>query len=345
MTIKKCVKCKKNITKKVPGLECSRCDKIVHADATCSKLSNKQLNTLKNSVGIEWSCEDCLKNISHRSSFVIPEEVDEEDYYEAAEIPETATVLNTKKLIQDISREVKQTLRNEIKGLESSLEFLSDQISQMDQNIKKQDNKIKELENKNYDLLNKNKNLELRVNSLENSLNEFEQKFLTSSLEIAGLPEIPTNDVGKVVHNMAIQLNIEDKNIQSALRLPGTKEKPGSILVELKSKILQHQWLEAGKKHRLTVGQLISNTPIEKHENPIYIREALTKFQKSLLYKTKTQLLNKTCKYVWCRNGRVYARMSNDSKIYYIRTFDDIKRVEKLCSGQFEKQPEVSTPL
>ncbi|KOB62415.1 Uncharacterized protein OBRU01_25088, partial [Operophtera brumata] len=74
MPNKKCVKCKKNITKKGPGIECSRCDKVVHADPACSKLSNKQLNTIRNSPGIEWSCEECLQNLSRRSSFVIPDD-------------------------------------------------------------------------------------------------------------------------------------------------------------------------------------------------------------------------------------------------------------------------------
>lgn len=43
-----------------------------------------------------------LKKITHRSSFVIPEAVDDEDDYEAAEMAEMATVLDTKKKqIQD----------------------------------------------------------------------------------------------------------------------------------------------------------------------------------------------------------------------------------------------------
>ncbi|CAB3228778.1 unnamed protein product [Arctia plantaginis] len=73
MELKKCSKCKKNITKKSAELECSRCEKVVHAESACVKLSTKQLNTLRNSPGIEWSCEDCLKNLPHRSSFMIPE--------------------------------------------------------------------------------------------------------------------------------------------------------------------------------------------------------------------------------------------------------------------------------
>lgn len=343
MVLKKCVKCKKNITKKAPGIECSRCDKIVHADPTCSKLSNKQLNTLRNSSGIEWSCEDCLKNISRRSSFVIPD--DDGDDEDAEEYAENAQVIDTKKLVQDISREVKKTFREEIGTLENSLEYLSDQLTTMEQSVKRQDSKIKDLENKNHDLTNKNKNLELRVTVLEQGIKDFEQKSLTTTLEIAGLPDIPLNEVRNLVETVASKLNMEENNIQSSQRLPGTKEKPGPILVELKSKIFQQQWIDAGKEKSLTVGQLVPDVVKEKADDRVYIREALTKFQKSLLYNAKTQLLNKSCQFVWCKNGKVCARKTGNSKIHYIRTMHDITQIEKQCSVQFEKQPKGSTPL
>ncbi|KAH9628315.1 hypothetical protein HF086_017390 [Spodoptera exigua] len=334
MVIKRCVRCKKNVTKKVPGLECSRCDKVVHADTVCSKLSNKQLNTLKNSPGIEWSCEECLKNLSRRSSFIIPEEDDDENDYEVPTGTEMAPVVNANKLVQDISREVKKAFREEIRGLENSLEFLSEQLTSMEQAIKKQDSKIKDLENKNYDLQNKNKNLELRINVLEQGFQEVEQQSLTTALEVAGLPEMPLNNIEKVMDTVAVKLNLADKEILSTRRLPGSKDKPGPILVELKSKTVQQQWIGASKENCITVGQLMPGVPKEKADDRVYIREALTKYLKTLLYNAKTQLLNKSCQYVWCKNGKVCARKLSNSKIYYIRTLQDIKQIEKICSTQ-----------
>ncbi|KAJ8728792.1 hypothetical protein PYW07_006488 [Mythimna separata] len=368
MVIKRCVRCKKNVTKKLPGLECSRCDKVVHADPVCSKLSNKQLNTLKNLPGIEWSCEECLKNLSRRSSFVIPEEDDDENDYEDPKIMEMAPVVDAKKLVQDISREVKKAFREEIRSLENSLEFLSEQLTSMEQAIKRQDSKIKDLENKNYDLQNKNKNLELRINVLEQGFQEVEQQSLATALEVAGLPEMPSNDIEKVMDTVASELNVADREILSTRRLPGSKDKPGPILVELKSKTLQQQWIGASKESCITVGQLksktlqqqwigaskescitvgqlVPNIPKEKADDRVYIREALTKYQKTLLYNAKTQLLNKSCQYVWCKNGKVYARKLSNSKIYYIRTLQDIKQIERICSTQPEKQRVGSTPL
>lgn len=341
MALKKCVKCKKNITKKAPGLECSRCDIIVHADSVCSKLSNKQLNTLKNTPGIEWSCEECLKNISRRSSFLTPDD-DEDDDCETGS-PGNAQVIDAKKLVHDISREVKKTFREEIGNLESSLEYLSDQLTTMERSIKNQDTRIKELENKNYDLTNKNKNLELRVSILEQGLKDVEQKSLLNSLEIAGLPEVAPKEIDKIIETIASKLDVNMKDVQSSQRLPGSKEKPGSILVELKSKSLQQQWIDAGKDKCLTVGMVAPNAPKEKADGRVFIREALTKYQKTLLFNAKAQLLNKSCQYVWCKNGRVCARKSSDSKIYYIRTIDDINQIVKLNSNQSDKQPRTSS--
>lgn len=344
MVVKKCLKCKKNITKKIPGLECSRCNKIVHAEPSCSKLSNKQLNTLKNSPGIEWSCEDCMKNISRRSSFIIPDDDEDEDDYETAGSAENPPIIDAQKLVKDISRELKKTFREEIRNLEQSLEFLSEQMSTMEQSIVSQNNKIKELDNKNQDLANKNKNLELRVAVLEQGLKNFEQKELAESLEIAGLPDLPPSETNKLVETVASKLNMNMEDVQSSQRITGSKHRPGPILVGLQSKMIQQRWIDAGRERCLTVGMIKPDVPKEDADKRIYIREALTKHQKSLLYSAKTQLLNKSCQFVWCKNGNVCARKSTNSKIYYIRSLQDINQVEEKCVAEAKKQPEGSTP-
>lgn len=322
MPLKKCSTCKKNITKKAPGLECSRCNRIVHADPACSKLSNKQLNTLRNATGIEWSCEECTQNISRRSSFIIPEDDADEDS-DSGHIIGGQRTLDTRKLIQDISRELKKTLREEISVLEASMEFLSEQISTMENTLKSQDSKIKTLENKNQELTNKNKNLELRVAVLEQGMQQFEQKALSTTLEIAGLPDIPHQEVNKCIQNIASILGKETTDVQTSRRVMGNKDKPGVLVIEMKSSIARNQWLAASKEKCFTAGTILPEVPKDKADTRIYIREALTKPMKTLLYNAKQKLRDKF-QFVWCKDGKVFARKTNDSKIHYIRTTIDI---------------------
>ncbi|XP_050667737.1 uncharacterized protein LOC126967318 [Leptidea sinapis] len=326
MVLTKCDKCKRNITKKVPGLVCSRCNVTVHADPACAKLSNKQLSTLRNSTSIEWSCDDCMKNVARRSSFITPEDDCEET--ESVTDHVINTQLDTQKLIQDISRELKKTFREEFGSLETSIEFLSDQLCTIEQSLKKQDVKIKELENKNLDLQNRNKNLELRVTVLEQETKSFHQKSLTSTLEIAGLPQTSVKDIGKVIETLATKLNTNVNDIMSSQRLPGPKDRPCTFLVEMKSKAAQRQWIDAGKEKRLTVGGLLPESPKEAAENRVFIREALTKYLKTLLYNTKTQL-SKIAQFIWCKEGKICVRKGPNSKIYYVRTEKDIDHIQK----------------
>lgn len=326
MAFKKCTKCKKNITKKLPGLECSRCDKIVHADPTCSKLSNKQLNTLRNSTGIEWSCEDCMKNLSRRSSFLIPDD-DGDDDESVTDFLKNAQPIDTVKLVQDISRELKKTFREEISNLESTLEIFGDQINNMEQSIKKQDSKIKDLDHKNQDLQNRNKNLELRVTVLEQEIKSLEQKTLSSAVEVAGLPETTPQAVDQIIEKVAIKLKLDVSDIQSSQCQPGSKERPGAILLDMKTKVAQRKWVEAGKEKCLTLGALFPDISKEKAENRVYVREALTKYLKTLLCNAKFKL-GKSHQYIWCKDGKVCVRKTSNSKIYYIRSMEDINLIK-----------------
>ncbi|CAF4751058.1 unnamed protein product [Pieris macdunnoughi] len=135
----------------------------------CAKLSNKQLNTLRNSSSIEWSCNECQKKVSRRSSFITTNDDSDDEDDEESEPKAQVNIsnLNVKQLVADISRELKKTFKEELGHIESSLNDLSDKIPSMEQSIKTQKEAITKLENKNYDLLNKNKNLELRVCAVE----------------------------------------------------------------------------------------------------------------------------------------------------------------------------------
>lgn len=267
-----------------------------------------------------------MKTVSRRSSFFTPDdEADDDDSVVGRSLN---AQIDTQKLIKDISRELKKTFREELGNLETSIDFLSEQLSTMDQILKKQDNKIKDLENKNQDLQNKNKNFELRVNILEQEVKSFQQKSLSNKVEIAGLPEASLKDVGKVLKMLATELNTDVSDIQSSHRLPSAKDRPSPILVEMKTLAAKKLWIEAGKEKCLSVGTILPESPKEVAEQRVYIREALTKHLKTLLFNTKSKL-NKIAQYIWCKDGKVLVRKGPNTKIYYVRSNNDIELIQK----------------
>ncbi|CAF4959253.1 unnamed protein product [Pieris macdunnoughi] len=297
MVVKKCYKCKKNITKKSPGIDCSRCNRIVHGDPVCAKLSNKQLNALRNSSSIEWSCDECQKNVSRRSSFITPNDDSDDEDDEESEPKEQVNIsnLNVKQLVADISRELKKTFKAEMGHIESSLNYLSDQ-----------------------------------------QLRSLEQGKLGDTLEVAGLPDTTPGQLKNVLEVLTGKLEVDNADIKSTQWSKGTNERPGLLLIKLNSRTMQHQSITASKAKCITLGQILPEAPNEIINNRIYVREALTKHIKTILYKTKSRL-NKSYKFIWCKDGKVFVRKTEESKIHQVRSLEDILRLEKT--------PVFSTPI
>lgn len=327
MVIPRCATCKKNITRKASGIVCSRCDKNVHATHECAKLSNKQLATLRNTPGLEWSCAECINNASRRS-FITADDSDEEPEEEE----EPTKGVNTSKLIRDITSEMKKILKVEFgefkREFEASLAFISEQVSSLEEELKGQDLKIKSLENKNTELQNKNKNLELRVTCLEQLTQEMEQKSLLTYVEISGLPEATVQNPQATIKSLATKLKVEASDVISTRSLTHHKDKPRALLVELRSMESRNLWISAAKQLTPTVGEIMQNALHGESKNPIYIREALTANNKMLLYNAK-KLLRNTYEFVWCKNGKVFARKTKVSKVHIIRSQGDIEVLVK----------------
>lgn len=263
--------------------------------------------------------------MTRRSSFIIPDDDADEDS-DSGRALHSKSIIDTQKLVQDISRELKKTFREEISQLEASLEFLHDQLNNMEQSMKAQDTKIKTLEHKNLDLFNKNKHLELRVAVLEQGARQTEQNALSASLEIAGLPDFPPVELDNVITAIASKLDEDKSEIQSTQRLSSGKDKPCTILLEFKSKIIRNKWIAASKGKSISVAQVLPNVNKEKAEDRVFVREALTKHVKTLLFNAKLKLRN-SFQFVWCKDGKVCARKTNNSKIFYIRCLQDIDLV------------------
>lgn len=70
-----------------------------------------------------------------------------------------------------------------------------------------------------------------------------EQKSLSCTVEIAGLPDIPPKEIYQTLKKIASKLNMDSSDVQSSTRLPGSKAKSGPILVGMKSDAERSRWI------------------------------------------------------------------------------------------------------
>lgn len=109
----------------------------------------------------------------------------------------------------------------------------------MEQTLYSQDNKINNLENYYQDLQNRIRNILLRTSVLELELRNFQQNFLSASLEIAGLSETALEFMGPILETVPSKLEFKVYDILLSRYLPGSKHRPGPRLVEIKTKMAQ----------------------------------------------------------------------------------------------------------
>lgn len=321
----KCIVCNRFILKKSPGLECAKCKTIIHATNDCSGMTTKQIAALKASNNMNWHCNNCTRSSVKRSSFIIPEEdcasEDEDEPSNNVQIP----ALDFKKLLTDITKEVKTVVASEIAALSESLEFMNEKFDTFQETLRNQQNQIKLLENKNIALENRNKHLELKVAAIEQKSMEIEQSFLSTSIEISGIPKNKLSDID-VARIIEKKLRISTPSIESVKRTSDRGNRPGNLLVEICTKKLHNQWMDNAKNSDLTLGEIIEDIPTELASNKVYIRKAITPLLKYLLWQAK-QKLSTTHKYIWCDKGKILIRKNDSSKVINVRSEEDINNL------------------
>ncbi|CAG4966789.1 unnamed protein product [Parnassius apollo] len=315
----KCDICNKGITTKVPGLECRSCGKVVHASKACSGLNAKQLSALRNADRLDWTCEECHQNTPNRkSSFIIPEEDDEDNDVAVSDNSSGNCMIDTEKFLKDITAEMKKVLKKELQPIEAS---------------------EKELEKKYNYLHNEKTHLELEMSSLKQYLRNIEQQRLDNVIEVIGIPKAKDENLVNISLKLAETLNMDRTQVVNITRVEGRNNQDGNIQVQFKHAENVSLWVRASKKEAVVVEKIISEAPVEVAKMKVSKRRALTKANKSLLWLAQ-QKLRPAYKYVWFQDGKVLLRKDDKSKPKVARSEADIEKLSALTEiiGQSSKR-------
>lgn len=177
---------------------------------------------------------------------------------------------------------------------------------------------VQDLEAKNRKLEQKGQNQEVRSRALEDYSRQM-------NMVVAGAHECPTVEAAlKALNNMAtaIDIKLADSDIYVCHSLP-SRSGPPRLLVKFTSRLVKEIFMARVKAKKLTTGMLGWPCP----NRLLRLTDYLSPATSELLMKAKRRLHwnnRRDFKYVWSKHGRILAKVADKTKIFEIRSENDI---------------------
>ncbi|XP_063538677.1 uncharacterized protein LOC134747927 [Cydia strobilella] len=177
--------------------------------------------------------------------------------------------------------------------------------------------------------------LEQTIASLKMDINDRDQEILSNDIEISGIPE-ETNE--RALHlalsvSNKLGVTLDDKDIVHAERAgplrrgepqDGGAPRPRPLVVRLARRAQRDQLLAAARVRRgiTTADMGLTSTP-----KTFYVNERLTRHNRQLFYKARAEASSRNWKFVWTRDGCIYARKEPGGPRHRLRTEADVDKV------------------
>ncbi|XP_063357888.1 uncharacterized protein LOC134648207 [Cydia amplana] len=176
------------------------------------------------------------------------------------------------------------------------------------------------------------------VSQLRLELNDRDQELLLNDIEITSVPESSGENAMHLVTALSKKLGVEltEHDIVDAGRVgrapqlqegthgPATRPRP--LVVRLARRAVRDRLLQAARVRR---GATTEGTGIPGRTQTFYVNERLTPQNRRLFYKARELKQQQSWRYVWTRDGKIYARQQagTNSPRHRIRTELDLNRV------------------
>ncbi|XP_026682527.1 LOW QUALITY PROTEIN: uncharacterized protein LOC103513744 [Diaphorina citri] len=179
------------------------------------------------------------------------------------------------------------------------------------------DNKLEEALEANKILKKEAAERDKKIEVLNKKIDALEQRSRINNVEIGNFPVTQNENQVKIVKAIGalVGAELKDEDIQAAHRVPRYNNTTKNIVIQFCSRWKRNILLQACAKYRKDNGKIKAkdvNTSLPNQD--IYISEHLTPKNKMLLKKTKERAKANNWKYVWSKDGTIYARKNDSDK-------------------------------
>ncbi|CAK1581399.1 unnamed protein product [Parnassius mnemosyne] len=339
-------------------LKCNICSK--HYDLLCTSVSEKRFHNIMSTENKnKWKCQECISKEPKTDNTNTPIK------YGLQQSPKSndEETCSTNVTLRNRTHEKQKTQTTSVPASDMATAELANELRLLRQDIKEMRNDMQDFRgtieslfvainscNKRLDCLEarmevveKNQHikpsndvslLENTIADLKMEINDRDQELLCNDVEIAGIPEEKSERSIHLVLAVATKLGVslEERDIVSAERAgPLRREpadikntKPRPIVARLARRTHRDCLLAAARVRR---NSTTAGLGLDSGTCPLYLNERLTKYNRQLFYKARFEAKRVGWKYVWTREGKVFARKDNGELRYRLRFESDLAKV------------------
>lgn len=215
-------------------------------------------------------------------------------------------------------------LRNEIREMKESMGFINKAFEEMKKKFEAERVEKEALRKENVELRTMCKEHSRTIVQLEKRVVQCEQYSRRSNVEIRGVTQKENEDVAQLVSKIGEVIGepISAGDMDACHRVPTREAGKSNIVVQFRSREKRDSVLEKARKFRVKNNQIgISG------ESQIYLNEHLCPTLKQLLALAIVKKHECGWRFVWTRNGKIFARKLENSDRIRIETDADLSKI------------------
>lgn len=220
---------------------------------------------------------------------------------------------------------VDRDFRTDLREIKASLKFIGEKYDEMRVDLKSVLEQNKQLRAENVTLKERCDKQETQIKTIESRIVDCEQNSRNANVEIKGIPVRDKENLFDILTELGncIEEPISPCDVDVCHRVPVPNDQASkNIVVQFIHRRKRNAVLEAAKKKKLTCAELGLD-----HPAPIFVNEHLCPDRKRLLGQAIAKKREAGWKFVWVRNGNVYARKSEKSNALKIGSASDLVKM------------------
>lgn len=347
----KCGACAKFLSP-IEAAKCTACKALYHR--ACVLLPPT------GSIAPTWYCPECTRNVVRDNKPDTPVrgriQAAQVESHQSIEPTETGKIMGTPadastSLLADLADELRlfrEEMRTDMRLMRQEIQRFRIDMTEFKESLTASEGRVNDLEARmdvvenrlSQNLMMERNSLEATVAQLKIQLNERDQELLANDIEISGISESKDESTFHLVKILSTKLgvNLDERDVVHIERLGSPRrnrvaaldsdvsdnQRPRNIYVRFARRSTRDTLLRAARVRR---GLTTADLPIDTPTRRVYVNERLTRINRQLFYKARQAGTINKWKYIWTKEGRIFARKETDNKVEQIKCEEDIDKI------------------